>query len=124
MQPAALVLAFVDAINTHDVPRIVAMCTQDHQFIDAYGNIVAAERLHEAWTGYFSFMPSYGIEIETVLADGDLAAVFGTAWGNLGGERAWRRPAAWRARVQGGLIQLWQVYVDTKAVFDFLQGAP
>src|ERR1700733_1130907 len=121
MQPSALVLAFLGAINSPDVPRIVAMCAPDHQFVDAYGNTVGAERLHEAWTGYFTFMPSYGIEVETVLAEGDLVALFGTAWGNLdgeGGKREWRRPAAWRARVQGELIQLWQVYVDTKAVFD------
>jgi hypothetical protein len=31
-----------------------------------------------------------------------------------------RRPAAWRVRVKGGKIQLWQVYVDTKVVFDLI----
>jgi ketosteroid isomerase-like protein len=124
MRTEDVVRAFVEAINARDVDRIVALAAEDHQFVDAHGAVVAAEGLRSAWTGYFQFMPRYGIEVETILCDGETAAVFGSAWGSLGGddaaERAWRRPSAWRACVENGRVKLWQVYVDTKAVFDLL----
>jgi len=31
--------------------------------------------------GYFHFMPHYGIEVETVLRERNVVAVFGSAWG-------------------------------------------
>jgi ketosteroid isomerase-like protein len=120
----AVVVAFIDAINAHDVDRIVALCTSDHQFVDAFGAVMPAEQLRAGWDGYFKFMPRYGIEREDMICHDDLVAVFGYAWGGLdvdpGGSRQWRRPAAWRARVRDGQVALWQVYVDTKIVFDLL----
>ena len=125
MQTKALVLAYVEAINAHDVDRIVSLSAGDHQFIDAYGDVTPAAQLRKAWSGYFSFMPRYAIEVEQVICDGDVAAVFGAAQGSLlaSGERTWRRPAAWRVRVKDRKIQVWQVYVDTKIVFDLLAQA-
>jgi ketosteroid isomerase-like protein len=118
------VRAFIDAINARDPVAIVGLCSADHQFVDAHGAATPAEQLRSAWAGYFRFMPRYRIEVETILADGDTAAIFGWAWGSLDAEgsveRSWRRPCAWRARVTDGQIALWQVYVDTKAVFDLL----
>ena len=118
----SVIRAFVEAINAHDVERILALCSPDHDFVDAHGNTVGPERLRAAWTGYFGFMPRYGIEIDEMLVEGDTAALFGFAWGGLAsdGSRDWRRPAAWRVRVADGRIRLWQVYVDTKIVFDLL----
>jgi len=124
MTPADVVRAFVNAINDHDVPRIAGLCTSDHRFVDAHGGVVLAQDLPSAWAGYFQFMPHYGIEVESMVAQGDNVAVFGVAWGGLDAanltERSWRRPCAWRACVMGDQVKLWQVYVDTKAVFDLL----
>ncbi len=115
---------FVAAINDRDVDAIVALCTDDHQFVDAYGGVVSRETLRSAWAGYFAFMPHYGIEIETILVESDQVAVFGWAWGGLEASdpaaRAWRRPCAWRACVSDERVRLWQVYVDTKIIFDML----
>jgi ketosteroid isomerase-like protein len=115
------VLDFIGAINAHDVPRIVSLCSPEHEFVDAHGNVVAYEGLLESWRGYFTLMPEYRIEVEDMVGDGACIAVFGAAAGRLAaahGARGWRRPAAWRARVAGRRIRLWQVYVDTKIVFD------
>jgi ketosteroid isomerase-like protein len=122
MRSADVVSRVVAAINAQDVPAIVALCTQDHAFIDAHGNVVPAAGLEAAWRGYFAFMPRYGIEVETMLTEGDTVAVFGHAWGQLASGAAWRRPAAWQARVVDGKLQRLQVYVDTKAVFDLMTG--
>jgi ketosteroid isomerase-like protein len=123
LQPSDIVISFVEAINAHDVTKIVDLCSKDHQFVDAYDNIVAAAQLHAAWSAYFQFMPQYGIEIDSLVGAGDVVAVFGHAFGSLaadGDQAGWRRPAAWQARVKDGLVSLWQVYVDTKIVFDLL----
>jgi len=120
----AVVVAYIEAINAHDVDRIVALSAPNHEFVDAFGGVVPAETLAAAWSGYFQFMPRYGIEIEEIACAGDTVSVFGQAWGSLeeatDSAKSWRRPAAWRARVSGGLVELWQVYVDTKVVFDLL----
>jgi len=124
MQAVEVVRSLIAAINEHDVERIVGLCTDDHAFVDAHGNVVGAEKLDAAWRGYFSFMPHYGVEAETILGEGDTVAVFGHARGGLNAadasDRAWRRPCAWLARTREGKVALWQVYVDTKAVFDLL----
>ena len=100
VQTKDVVLAFIEAINTHDVDAIVVLCAKDHQFVDAHGNITPAVQLRFAWAGYFQFMPRYGIEVETILCEGVAAAVFGAAWGCLNAdgaaEQSWRRPCAWR----------------------------
>lgn len=124
MGPSEVVAAFIEAINAHDARRIAALCTADHRFVDAHGVVVAGEGLPAAWAGYFGFMPHYGIDVVELLEHGGTVAVFGQAWGGLDAAdpsvRAWRRPCAWRARVEGERVKLWQVYVDTKVVFDLL----
>jgi ketosteroid isomerase-like protein len=119
-----LVAAFVAAINDHDVNAILALASPDHRFVDAYGGIVTREALEAAWRGYFGFMPVYEIEVETILAEGEEAALLGQASGALAGGGTWRRPAAWRIRASQGRISLWQVYVDTKIVFDLMAARP
>ncbi len=124
MDTREAVAAFMAAINDHDVDRIVALASPDHRFVDAHGGETGFESLRGAWTGYFAFMPRYGVSAEVVLIEADQAAIFGAAWGGLSAadpsDRAWRRPCAWRAVVSDGKIALWQVYVDTKAVFDLM----
>jgi len=124
MNETETVLAFVEAINNHDVDRIVSLCTEDHRFIDAHGGSVHAGNLASAWRGYFHFMPHYGIEVETVLRERNVVAVFGSAWGSMNAlnpdDRSWGRPCAWQAHVHDNRIRRWQVYVDTKPVFDLL----
>ena len=118
------VARLVAAINSHDAAGIVELCTADHEFVDAAGAVTGSGRLLAAWTDYFGFMPEYGIEIDAMLCVGDTAAVFGHAWGSLAkGVDGWRRPAAWRAVVADGKVRRWQVYVDTKPVFDLLAAA-
>jgi len=116
MSASDTVVAFILAI--------VRLCADDHDFVDAHGGVVSAGNLRAAWAGYFGFMPHYGIDLETIVSDGEQCGVFGWAWGGLNADNAdvksWRRPCAWRARVRDGRIRLWQVYVDTKAVFDLL----
>jgi ketosteroid isomerase-like protein len=115
----ALVTSFIAAINQHDVPQLRSLMTKDHAFIDSGGSIVSGrDTMTTGWNEYFQMFPDYTIEIENILQDGDLVAVFGSACGTYNGKRGLvpenriKMPAAWKAIVKNGKIKLWQVYAD------------
>lgn len=62
--------------------------------------------------------PDYKIQIERILGDKALVAVFGSASGTYNGKRGpvqenrIEMPAAWKAVVENGKVKLWQVYTD------------
>ena len=121
----AAVREFIARINGHDVDGIVALCTTEHRFVDGAGRVLTGhEQLQAAWSGYFQLFPDYCVEIESlavadavVLAAGSASA---TAAPGTPKAQRWRIPAAWRAEVRGGLVDLWQVYADNTPVFELL----
>ncbi len=48
---SSVALEFVDAIDAHDVARIVALCSPDHEFVDAHGTRIGDATVRAAWTG-------------------------------------------------------------------------
>ena len=66
------------------------------------------------------------VNVDLWFEQGDQVGLFGEAQGTyavegqLLPENHWRLPAAWKAIVHKGKIALWQVYCDTKAVFDLM----
>lgn len=121
-EPIAVVLAFLDAINSRNVDRLCALMSEDHVFVDALGNRVQGrESMRKAWAGYFQWFPGYRVSHEEILSDGQLVAAFGSAEGtyapkgNLVQENHWNAPAAWKAVVEGGLVKEWRVYADNQA---------
>jgi hypothetical protein len=70
------------------------------------------------WKEYFRMFPDYRLQIENILADKGLVAVFGSASGTYNGKRGLvpenriEMPAAWRAVVVKGKVKQWQVYAD------------
>jgi ketosteroid isomerase-like protein len=51
-------LAFVDAINRHDVGALVTLMTEDHCFVDGLGQVVGGrEQMKNGWIGYFRMVP-------------------------------------------------------------------
>ena len=67
MPPTETIHAFVDAINAHNLDRLGELMTDDHTFVDSYGNEVAgrAEML-TGWRGYFEWFPDYQIEVNDI----------------------------------------------------------
>ena len=81
-EPIAVVLAFLDAINSRDVDRLCSLMSEDHVFVDALGNKVQGkESMRKAWTGYFQWFPDYRVSHEEIFSDGKLVAAFGSAEG-------------------------------------------
>ena len=122
-EPVAVVLAFLEAINSRDAGKLCALMTEDHLFVDALGNRVQGrEAMRNAWKVYFTWFPDYRVSHEEILSQGSLVAVFGSAEGTyaknstpLTKENHWQAPAAWRAIVRDGLVAEWRVYADNQA---------
>lgn len=123
LNPIAAVLQFEQAINSRNPEAICSLMTSDGEFIDSLGNrIQGTGKLRAAWTGYFKMVPDYSISHSEVFADGNTAAVFGSAQGTFSNdgtlprENFWKTPAAWRAVVKDNKIAVWQVFADNEPI--------
>ncbi len=124
MTAAAVVQAFIDRINAHDVEGIAAALTVEHRFIDSLGAVFAGrETLRQGWRGYFALVADYQITVRELIEAPSGVFLVGEASGRSGGV-AWKVPAAWRAVVLNGLVAEWQVYADNEPLRASLRGAP
>jgi ketosteroid isomerase-like protein len=124
MNPETTVRDLVARINAHDVPGILALLAPEHRFVDGVGRAMTGhDDLREAWSGYLALFPDYRIDVDSLVADGELVLLAGSASGSVetrSGTERWRIPAAWRAEVRGGLVDVWQVYADNTPVYELL----
>ncbi|UCG51983.1 MAG: nuclear transport factor 2 family protein [Candidatus Latescibacterota bacterium] len=118
---------FVDAINSHDVDRILALTTDDHVLVDPGSHVVqGGEKLRRAWEGYFAMFPDYRISVTDIVRGSTNIGVFGAAGGTyavdgeLPSENSWTIPAAWLANVRDQKVSRWQVYADNEPVRQIL----
>ena len=116
-----LILLFIQSINQHDAAKLRELMSEDHLFVDALGETVKGrEQMGNAWEAYFQIIPDYEVITETLLQEGNIVGVFGTAQGNyavdgrLPAENHWKIPVAWRAMVKKNLIAEWRVYADNE----------
>lgn len=114
-----VVKAFIAAINKGNVSQLSSLMTEDHTFIDSGGRVVSGrDNMTDGWKQYFRMFPDYRIEVESMVQDRGLIAVFGFASGTYSGKRGLvpenriEMPAAWKVIVENGKIKVWQVYAD------------
>jgi ketosteroid isomerase-like protein len=114
-----VVKAFIAAINQRNPSEISGLMTEDHTFVDSGGRIQSGrENMTAGWKAYFRMFPDFEIQVENMLGDKALVAVFGSASGTYNGKRGLvsenriEMPAAWKAVVANGKIKHWQVYAD------------
>ncbi len=126
--PAAVVRAFVERINAHDVDGLCGLVTADHALVDPLGATVAGTaNLRSAWGTYFSWFPDYAIAAEHFFATENQVAVFGRASatyapdGNVRKENFWQIPAAWLATVRDARVAMWRVYADNQPARSLMQ---
>ncbi len=115
----AVVRDFIAAINQGNASQLSSLMTEDHTFVDSRGTVESGrENMTAGWKGYFRMFPDYRIDIENIIQDGNLVAVFGSAFGTYNGKRGLvpenriEMPAAWKAILENGKIKTWQVYAD------------
>lgn len=114
-----VVKAFIAAINRRDLSELSSLMSEDHTFVDSGGTTQSGrETMLAGWQEYFRTFPDYRLQVDRMLQDRDLVAVFGSASGTYNGKRGLvpdnriEMPAAWKAVVENGKIRLWQVYTD------------
>ena len=117
-----VVRAFIAAINRRSAHEISDLMTEDHTFVDSRGTVeFGREKMTAGWSAYLLMFPDYTIRVETIVGQGELVAVFGSASGTYNGKRGlvpenkFEMPAAWRGVVQNGKVKRWQVYADWTA---------
>ncbi len=121
--PRDVALAFVEKINRHDVQGLCDLMTDDHRFIDSLGvEVRGRESMRKAWLAYFHMVPDFTIEVQRVLSDGPIVAIFGRSRGTFAPNgtllqrNRWSMPSAWRAVIHDLSISEWQVYADNEPV--------
>jgi ketosteroid isomerase-like protein len=131
MGPSEVARAFVSKINAHDVGGLCSLMTDDHAFVDALDNrAVGRSTMEGGWRAYFSMVPDYWIEVDTVLQEGCVVALFGRAGGSYsvaGSEsphQQWHVPAAWQAEVKGDRVAVWRVYADNLPLRQLMGAEP
>lgn len=124
----AIVRAFVEKINTHEVAGLCALMTEEHVFVDSLGTTIRGrETMRTGWTGYFNWFPDYQISVTDIFVRDHFIGLFGVAQGtySVGGklleENKWEIPAAWRVVVKEGLIAEWRVYADNSPVLRIME---
>jgi len=120
-----IILNFIKAINGHNPELIDDLMHDEHNFIDAHGNVMGKNIMKNGWIGYFSWFPDYKIEITDMYEYADVFVLFGFASATFKGidteKNFWKLPAAWKAEIKDDKIKLWQVYCDTKIPFDIIE---
>jgi len=123
LSPQDTVLAFIRAINRHEIASITNLMTTDHEFVDSLdGTVRGKEQMRQAWIAYFFMIPDYTITVVDVFPRGDVVAVTGRAAGTVAASGAlppgnrWEIPIALRADIRDGLIARWQVFADNEPV--------
>ena len=115
----SIVNEFIAAINEGNASRLSSLMSKDHIFIDSQGTKdCGRDKMRKGWEEYFRMFPDYRVEIQDILQDGNVVAVFGSASGTYSGKRGLvpenriEMPAAWKAVVDNGKVKFWQVYAD------------
>jgi ketosteroid isomerase-like protein len=126
MTDTDIVLAFVKAINDHDVDKIYDLMSDDHIFIDGSGGKhVGKTGMKEGWQNYYQMFPDYSIQITDVVEDNSIIGLFGHASGSYkiinNDTNFWKTTAAWKAIVENKKIIHWQVYCDYTQLMEIIK---
>ncbi len=125
--PADTVLAFIQAINRHEIATLTNLMTPDHEFVDSLGaRETGRDRMRQAWIAYFFMIPDYTIEVSGVFSRGTSVVLTGRASGtvavrgDLPPANRWEMPVAVLAEVREGSVSRWQVFADNDPVRQIL----
>jgi len=117
------VLAFIQAINRHEIATITNLMTTDHEFVDSLDSAMRGkDAMRQAWIAYFFLIPDYTITVLDLLAQGEVVVVTGRAGGTVAAsgalppENRWEVPLAIRAEVRDGKVARWQAFTDNEPV--------
>jgi ketosteroid isomerase-like protein len=127
MTDKEIVLAFVKAINNHEVDKIYNLMSDDHIFIDGAGSKhIGKIDMKKAWQDYYQMFPDYSIQITDVVEDNSIIGLFGSASASYmiikdKTNNFWKTTASWKAIVENKKIKHWQVYCDYTQLMEIIK---
>jgi ketosteroid isomerase-like protein len=122
-----IVLAFVKAINDHDVNKIYNLMSDDHIFIDGSGAKHTGKiDMKKNWQDYYQMFPDYNIQIADIVEDISIIGLFGFASASYMSitdktDNFWKTTASWKAIIENKKIKLWQVYCDYTQLMEIIK---
>ena len=103
-----VVYSFIAAINGHDTDRIYNLMSEDHVFIDGYGNRCKGRKeMKNGWIKYFEMFPDYLIEI-TDYAENETMSGLAKIKKEIKAEK-------------DGKIKYWQVFCDYSRLLKIIE---
>ncbi len=123
MTSTEVAMAFVDAINSKDVERLVDLMTADHKFIDGDGSEHdGKDQMQAGWREHLKLIPDLTLSISEHFEEADTVVLLGWSSGTiiqdgeLRNENSWRVPCAWRVLVKSNKVAVWQLYANQCAL--------
>jgi ketosteroid isomerase-like protein len=105
-------LEFVEAINSGDPERLIALQTEDFAFIDMSGDM---EHGQQGWSDYFSAHPEYKIHVQHVLTGSRGVAIIGrTSGSHIPPDVEAEETVLWTAEIENGRVSEWRIYTDVE----------
>ena len=102
-----IALEFNQKINKQDLEGLAELTTDDHTFIDNFGEITKGKDvMKEGWREFFKKYPDYRNIITSVTIQDNVVVMVGystCSYAPLEG------PSIWTARVRDGLVSEWRV---------------
>lgn len=130
VQQRGAAVGFIDAINAHNVDRIVSLLAADYEFVNSQGDRFQGEAfMRDTWADQFNKHPDFRIRVGRVVADEDAVAVFGFSEGTyapdgqLRVENRWSVPAAFLLMSREGKISYFETFSDASMVYDLIQAS-
>ena len=111
-----MLLTFIERANAHDLSGLTLLMTDDHAFVNAAGEVTRGrEMAADLWQSYLEWLPDYRIDVERVVGEGNVVALFGSVHGTPidSPTGTWDIPAAWQGVVTDGRLSELRIYVDT-----------
>lgn len=120
--PKLVTLLFNRAINARDLDGLLALMTEDHQFIDIQEHVAhGRDTMKAAWGGFFASFHDYRNVFETLTSREDRVIVLGRSVCSVADLAG---PAIWTVRVRGDKVSEWRVYADDEKSRRSLRLAP
>ncbi len=99
-------LRFNETINKRDFDGFVKLMTDDHVFIDNFGNV--DNNMAAGWQEFFEKYPDYRNVFTSVTVNDDVVIMIGYAICST--EPRLNGPGMWTAKVRDGRVAEWRVY--------------
>jgi ketosteroid isomerase-like protein len=117
LPPIACVVSFIDAINHGDIEHLSRLMSDEHRLCVLDETPLEGKDANvEAWRGYATAFPNYVISPHAIVARADEVYVLGHTTGShlaMPDDEESKFTVIWKATVQDGRLDLWQIIEDT-----------